>query len=308
MSLRETRTASRRKPSLWRRLAFWRSGNRRTGRRTSSQRSEKHRQSPLAAGKVASDKARSWRWLAQVAGALAVTTALVGATILSWRFIHESPHFAVRSIVCSPVQHVSIAALQKRSGVALGTNLFRLDLAQVQRNLRAEPWLQSVRVHRELPSKLVLEVTEQQPVALASMESLYLVNAAGELFKRATPQEYPGLPVLTGIGRAAYLMEREQAQQQLREALHILQRYQLGPGRPRVGEAYLDRFAGVTLYTDQGVAIRLGRGSDEELAARLHRLDVVLAALRQSGQTPSVLFLDNRAHADLVTVRLATAR
>ena len=26
MSLRETRTASRRKPSLWRRLAFWRSG------------------------------------------------------------------------------------------------------------------------------------------------------------------------------------------------------------------------------------------------------------------------------------------
>ena len=70
----------------------------------------------------------------------------------------------------------------------------------------------------------------------------------------------------------------------------------------------MDGAAGITLYTEQGVAIQLGQGDAAEMRERLQRFDAVWAALRGEGQRPAVVFLDNRAHPDNVTVRLEKPR
>lgn len=312
------RSAGRRAPWL-RRLLFWRSGNRRTARDggrgragTAADRAQRARRITIEGSSAASRGPGFWRAALSVLGRLVaavVTAAALSAAVYGGRyFLLHSPHFALRAVRISPTRHVAESALRKRAAVPLGQNLFSIDLAQVQRSLQAEPWLSAVRVRRELPAVLAIDVTEHEPAAVLALDALYLCDADGAVFKRASSTEYAGLPIVTGVGRTAYLMEPLWARKQVRAALLVMERYRTNPDRPPLGEAHVDRFAGVTLYTDQGVALRVGRGSDAEIDARLGRFDVVWQALRKSGEHPSVLFLDNRAHPDHVTVRLAAAR
>lgn len=302
----------RRAPWL-RGLLFWRSGNRRIGRASagSSARDEGGRR----AGRIkveGSERPAGRRSAAvllnvmlRVLGVLA-TAALLGAVVYGSRwFLLHSRHFALHHVRVSPTRHVAESILLRRAAVPIGHNLFSLDLDQVLKNLRAEPWLAKVDVRRELPAVLAIDVTEHEPAAVLALDALYLVDAEGVVFKRAAAGEYSGLPIVTGVGRTAYLMEPAWARKQVRAALQAVGRYRMNPDRPALGEAHIDRFAGVTLYTDQGVALRVGRGTDAELDTRLVRFDVVWQALRKSGEKPAVLFLDNRAHPDHVTVRLA---
>jgi cell division protein FtsQ len=290
-------------------FSFWRRGNRRVAPRPRADLSTgSEADSERRAGRRKSSSARSasLAFAALRFFAALLLAALLGAGGYGMRyFLLHSPHFALRNVQISPTHHVTAEALRRRAAIPAGTNLFRLDLATVRQNLASVPWLRSVKLHRELPATLRVEVSEYEPVALICLDSLYLVSATGEVFKRAAASEYDHLPVLTGFGRAAYLMEPELTHGQIRAALLALSRYQSHPGRPAIGEVHFDRFIGVTLYTDSGIAIRLGQGSDSDLDARLRRFDAVWSALSRAGQKPVMLFLDNRAHPDHVTVRLA---
>jgi cell division protein FtsQ len=285
-------------------LLFWRHGNRRIASRPTASAAE---DAPRTAGKRAGAKAgSSVLILLRGLGALLVAALLGAAAYGVVYFLLHSPHFALREVRISPTRHVTAEELRKRVALPVGVNLFQLDLAAVKKSLTAQPWLRSVKLHRELPATLRIEVSEHEPVALVCLDSLYLVSDSGEVFKRAAPGEYAHLPVITGFGRAAYLMEPELTRGQIRTALLALSRYQRNPHRPPIGEAHVDHFIGVTLYTDSGVAIRLGQGGDAELDTRLVRFDAVWQALARAGQRPAMLFLDNRAHPDHVTVRLAS--
>ena len=66
-------------------------------------------------------------------------------------------------------------------------------------------------------------------------------------------------------------------------------------------EALIDR------CRERGVAIRIGPGGPETLPSRLQNFDAVWAELQRRGERPAVVFLDNRAHVDHVTVRLEPA-
>jgi cell division protein FtsQ len=317
---RASRT-TRRAP--WLRLAFWLRGNRRVGtkRRDLSTPVSVHAPIPAAGPGVerssstlttqpndAPPQRPKKRWLPgllRVLGVGALAGVLGGAGYGASYFLLHSPHFAVRSVRISPTAHVSTEALLERAGVPLGSNLFRVDLAQVQRKLAEEPWIKRVQVQRELPATVSIDIVEYQPRALVALGSLYLADDAGVVFKRATTREAAGLPVITGVGRDAYVADRADSQRQIREALAAVASYKEGGGqRPPIGEVHVDSLSGVVLYTEQGVALHLGQGTAAEWAARLRRFDGVWASLQQSGQRPSVFFLNNRAHPDHVTVRI----
>lgn len=247
-----------------------------------------------------------WRLL-RLCGALLVSAALVGSLYGGVYFLRHSRSFAIREVRISPTTHVSTATLRELADVEPGENLFRVNLLRVQTALRAEPWLKSVRVRRELPATVTIDVVEYQARALVAFSGLYLVDEEGVVFKRATPAEVAGLPVITGIGREIYVGERADAQGLIREALAAVAVYGASGGdthRPPIGEAHVDRFAGTVLYTAHGMSIHLGSGEPAELKSRLRRFDAVLAALRQTGEHPAIVYLDNRAHPDHITVGL----
>ncbi|MDB4967743.1 MAG: Polypeptide-transport-associated domain protein FtsQ-type [Myxococcales bacterium] len=246
-----------------------------------------------------------WRRSLLVAG---VAVALAGGAWAGRWYVTHSHHFAVRVVKVSTTAHVSSEALITRAAVPLGVNLFAVDREEVARAVSQEPWVQRVHVRRELPSTLTLDVVERTAACAVALGSLYLSDAAGTVFKRATPEEAASLPVVTGLNREDWLAQPDHARAAVHEALQAIAAWRSGGHeRAPVGEVHVDRIAGVTLYTDRGVGVRIGV-VDETLADRLHRFDVVTAALAESGEEPRLVYVDNRARPDRVTVKLASAQ
>ena len=193
---------------------------------------------------------------------LAIAALAAGAIAGAWaahRWLTSSPKFAVREIHVSPTAHVTAEALRARAGIELGTNLFSLDLDAIARDVQADPWIAHVEARRELPGAVAIDVVERQPACVLALGPLYLADAQGEAFKRATPDEAASLPVVTGIPRDGYIDDREPAQAMVRDALGALAIYRERADRPPIGELHVDFADGITLYTRDGVGIRIGR-------------------------------------------------
>ncbi len=274
-----------------------RSGNRRIGERKKPRSAASKNQTPLWSRMLVASK--------RVAGVVIFVAALAGALYGGRYFVYHSPRLALREVRITGTRHLSPALIQQRATVELGTNLLHIDSDAVAARLQNEPWIKRARVRRELPSTLHIDLVEHEPAALVSLESLYLCDSDGLVFKRAHPSEYGELTVITGIGRAGYVLEPAYARAQIVSALAALARYRQESNRPPIGEVHIDRFVGVTLYTRQGVALQLGQGDAAELDARLARFDVLWRRLSRSEQRPQMVYLNNRAHPDHLTVRFA---
>jgi cell division protein FtsQ len=245
----------------------------------------------------------SWRRSFLVAG---VGMALAAGAWAGRWYVTHSRHFAVATVRVSPTVHVTADAIVARAAVPLGINLFAIDRDEVAHVVSQEPWVARVHVRRELPSTLVIDVVEREAACAVAFGALYLADADGNVFKRATSDEASGLPVVTGIAREDFLAEPDAARAQLKQALQAIAAWRHDGARAPLGEAHVDRIAGVTVYTDQGVGVRLGV-VDGSLPARLGRYDAVRGALAESGETARLIYVDNRARPDRVTVKLASA-
>ncbi len=153
---------------------------------------------------------------------LCLFVGLAGAAVGIGRYLLRSPHFAVRALRLAPTQHISSETLALRAQSVLGMNLFRVDLDSVRRDLAEEPWVAEVRVRRELPSTIAIDVVEREAACAVALGPLYLVDGRGLVFKRATTHEALGLPVVTGIDRARYLADPTVVAADLRAALGFL--------------------------------------------------------------------------------------
>jgi cell division septal protein FtsQ len=264
-------------------------------------------ETPLRALRDPASRQRILRGIAIALGLCASGAAIAVGSVTLHRFITRSPHFAVREVRLPPLSHVAAATLRARTGVASGENLFAVDLDDVRARLRREPWLESVEVHRELPSAIAVEAEERTAACAVAMGAIYLADASGVAWKRASPEEAASVPLVTGVARAAYIHDRRAAQALVREGLIALSAWKQG-GRPAIGEIHVDAAAGVTLYQSSGgLSVRLGHGDAAALGARLARVDAVLRALATSGEKPQVIYADQPHHPERVTVRLAAA-
>lgn len=95
------------------------------------------------------------------------------------------------------------SALESTLGLKKGDNLFffRKHAAE-QRLEQTYPYLEEVRITRDLPNALVLHVTEAVPaVALedADGDGYYLVTAAGKLLEYTDETGAGGVPLVTGV-------------------------------------------------------------------------------------------------------------
>ncbi len=245
--------------------------------------------------------------LAIVGKALVVAAVVAGAV---WagrqvvRHVIASPRFAVRDVEVGPSTRVTADEIRDLSGVRIGDRLLAVDPDAVAARLATHPWILSARVRRELPSTLAIEVTERKAVASALLGALYLLDADGRPFKRATFAEADGLPVITGVTRDQYAAVRATSEAVFRQALALAALYAGGhPERPKLSEIHVDTRAGFSLILYDGSGeIRLGRGDFE---AKLARLDRIFAAL--GGRGPAALrtvYLDGPL-SDRVAIRMA---
>jgi cell division protein FtsQ len=241
--------------------------------------------------------------------AAAVSAALSLAAWEGWQWATASEAFAVREIRFHGLVHAREADLLQRSGLKLGTNLFRADLSRAARAIEGNPWVSSARLARRLPGEVLASVVEHRPAALVRLGGLYVLDEDGEVFKRAAPEDGLDLPVVTGIPREAWADRKPEVQLRLFGALHLLDAWRAGGfAIGAVSEVRLDENGGFTVFAHDGTAVQEVRLGSSDISLKLRRLAQVRAALARRGERAARIDLDNPARPDQAAATLADKR
>jgi len=241
--------------------------------------------------------------LLRVTLAVLAVAGATGTVGLLYQWALTSTAFELRTIQFSGLHRATEGELTKAAGLAPGVNLFELDSDATAKAMGSHPWVKSVAVRRNFPSRVRVDVVEHQPVALASLGDLYLVDADGEPFKRAQPGEAVDLPLVSGVDRDSYTASPQAVAARLRGAIEAAQAFE-SAGRAvggRVSEVRLEAL-GSTVFLTSGLEVHLGEGAPAEELGRLAR---VAAELSKRGLVAQVIRLDNRVRPGWVTVKLS---
>jgi cell division protein FtsQ len=230
---------------------------------------------------------------------------LAGLGWIAWRQGVQGDLLRIREIRFEGLSRATAQELLELSPVQRGDHLLLCDTGLAEVALRRHPWIASVEVRRTLPPALEVKVTERRAAAIVDLGGLYLVDAEGEVFKRALPGDGLDLPVVTGITRDDWVERRAEVEPLLNAALALVDRWaERGlDRRAPVSEIHISAEYGTTLWAGaDGLEVRLGHGALPEKLARLER---VLSAVEAEGRRAEVLHLENRRRPDWVAVRFA---
>lgn len=195
----------------------------------------------------------------------------------------STPLFKLEDVSFKGIKRVSQAQLLQRGGLENGVNLLALNLSEVKKNMESTPWVRKVFLHRELPNKLQVVVTEQQPIFLVLVQQdLYYLNDEGLLFKKSEIKDRASIPLLTGLEKKDWTPAGQLKSSILQEVVS-LQRVLSQGGDPfypnKLSEIHYDPDCGFSLFTvERGIRITLGK---EEIPERIKRLERVWAELEK---------------------------
>jgi cell division protein FtsQ len=208
--------------------------------------------------------------------ALVVGMALAAAGLWVWR----APWLPIQRIqVVGDMNRNNVVTLRANVASRLQGNFFSIDLSKARAAFEAVPWVRRAEVRRIWPNTLRVTLSEHRAAALWQNEdgSEQLVNTEGEVFEANTGDvEDDALPSFEGPqGSAA-------------QVLAVYRR--LVPLATRMDtEIQTLRLSGRgswRMELDTDAVIELGRGTEDELAARLERFVRTLAQVQQRYPAP----------------------
>ncbi|MCL2824656.1 MAG: FtsQ-type POTRA domain-containing protein, partial [Polyangiaceae bacterium] len=245
-------------------------------------------------------KAQGFRALASVAFVVAASVAL------AWgikQHVASSPRFAVKTIRVEGTSRLTPEQVSEAAGVAIGMNVFSIDLDAARRRILQDPWIATAEIGRTLPSKLTISVSEREASGVVAVDAdLYLCTPEGELFKKLEVGDPIGLVVVSGVTASLVANDRKLAVSRIRSALELVGQYDLPwlSQRYPVQEVRIADDGTLRLIVGRDpVALDMGRGP---YRIKVQRAARVLREVQAQKAVPSVVFLDNEAHPERVVV------
>jgi cell division protein FtsQ len=167
-----------------------------------------------------------------------------------------------------------------------------------------------VRVRRELPHTVAIDIVERELGVAVALGAIYLVDERGQVFKRARAGEAAEVPIVTGLPRDRYLADPAQVRAVLRRAIALGRAWRQHGRNEPLGELHHDgghdaaaAFTAYFPHAGRSVGVRIGV-PDESTPDRLARLDAVMAALDRRGARAALVHLDQRTQLDRIAVRI----
>jgi hypothetical protein len=177
--------------------------------------------------------------------------------------------FELEAVAARGLSWLSPSDVARAAGLAPGQRLAEVDPASVEARLRAHPWIRDAQVQALPPGRLLVDVVERRPAALAAQGgSLWVVDEAGEAFAEGPAGLAEELPLLHVPAGAA----PETCAALRREGLRVAARL-AAHGLPPAAEIWLGPGE-----RGDGVALRL-RGSQARVVLGTAPLEPRLAAL-----------------------------
>jgi cell division protein FtsQ len=216
-----------------------------------------------------------------VARNILVVAALIIGAMWAYQQTQSDARFAVKRIEVQGVKHTPAAALDLITRQYTGLNLFKIDIARVQRDLGGLAWVSRIDIEKQLPDTLRIHITERQPVALVSLDGrLLYIDANAVAFAELSPQVGDDdLPIITGASGAELQRAVTFVRDLRRRDPQVYSRIsEIRPIPPR-GFALFDRDLGAFVYANGEDLSSKWRDLYELIAAE-QRPDIEYADLR----------------------------
>ncbi len=186
--------------------------------------------------------------------------------------VTTSQYLNVTGVTVAGAQRVAAEEVVAASGITAGQNIFAFSKDEVASRLKANPWVESVEVDRSLPGTVEITVKERDAIALVKLDSLYVMDSKGVIFKRYSAEEGLDLPVVTGLTKESLASSAENLEERLMELISVLTN-RSGFNITNVSEIKIDADHGLSLFTlEEGVRLDVGMGSFEEKLASFEKI------------------------------------
>jgi len=189
-----------------------------------------------------------------VGSRLVVVGAIVAGALWIYERTQSDARFALKTIEVSGAVHTPRSAVNAITQAYVGANLFRLDIAHIQNDLRSLGWVSRIETEKQLPDTLRVRIVERTPVALLqSGDRLQYVDENGVPFAELSPAVGDSdLPLITGatgveLARCVALLRALRA----RDAEVFARISEVRPVPPD-GFALFDRQLGAVVYAREG--------------------------------------------------------
>ncbi len=219
-----------------------------------------------------------------------------GVAALGWA--SRLPAFDIQAIsVDGQVTHNNALTLHANVASRMAGTFYTVDLARVRAAFESAPWVRHAVVRRQFPNRLQVVLQEHQAVAYwgGDAESR-LINSYGEVFEANVGEiEQDQLPRLNGPeGQGAEVLAMYRALKPLFEQMEMT-----------VDQVDLSGRGSWRVRLDSGALVELGRGTVDEIAARVLRFLKTLTqvATRYGRHASSVESADLR-HENGYAIRL----
>jgi cell division protein FtsQ len=221
--------------------------------------------------------------------AIVFTLALVALAAAGVAWAARRPEFQFRDVrLEGDLQRNSVTTVRANAMPHLAGNFFTMDLGRTRAAFEQVPWVRHAVVRKVWPNRLVVSLEEHQPVALweGDEDSDKMVNSHGEVFEANVGDvEDDSLPQFAGPeGSSEQVLDMYRRLQPLFASMDVEVTTLRLSGR---GSWHVD--------LDNGAAIELGRGTQDEVIER---------ALRFIRTVPQVL---RKFHAPLESADLRHA-
>ncbi len=208
--------------------------------------------------------------------------------IYVYSYLLSMPYFGIKEISVRGLKELTEKDILMLAAISPQQNLLSVNTEAAVRRVSANPWVKNVYVGRELPNRLVLEVRERNPVAMVKQASdFYLMDNEGFVFKKLGKGDEVDLPILTGIdGREKEKSKLLLSTLNLLKTMSASGRYNyLGA----ISEVNVDDIFGLSLLTDTGLYLKLGKDNYEN---KLKQLNVIMADVEKRGMRKGYIFVD----------------
>ena len=130
-----------------------------------------------------------------------IMAVIVSGCYLGWlayTWVVRSDAFQIAGVDVAGVRHLSENELKSIAGVFTGQNIFRVNLQEVARRARSNPWVKEVRIYRRLPNRVSMVVSERLPAAVLDTGSgRYLIDGEGVIIDRLSKESESAWPLPT---------------------------------------------------------------------------------------------------------------
>lgn len=201
----------------------------------------------------------------------------------------QSPFFEVKTITVDGNRQLNEQEIKNFSGITLGTNIFKLNLAKAEERLSLVPLLKNTKLERVLPNKIAIHVVERKAVALLPVQNSFIkVDEDGVYLQKGNIAS--ALPIITGLNVKVNGPGESIESKYLPIVLNTLEKLPRSLSI-KLSEININEAGQVCIYTLEGVQGRMGLPKEIEYKGMVFQQ--VLNNLEKSGEEIQYVDLSN---------------